>query len=149
MDQQGGLELGSPWSVAEMDVRDWAKGLQSEAGQWFAQIENRCHRPACMMGTSTTTNNTTHKSANFFVCCLVGTASAVDHGGRQRQRRSKAARATAQTVLSARTSERRDGPVREEAPHLTRSEERHGQGVGRQPIHTERSSNGSGQFGRA
>ena len=36
---------------------------------------------------------------------------------------------TAQTVPSARTSERRDGPVREEAPHLTRSEEGQGRGA--------------------
>ena len=40
--------------------------------------------------------------------------------GRQRQRRSKAERATAQTVPSSRTCERRDGLVREKAPHLER-----------------------------
>ena len=58
----------------------------------------------------------------------VETASAVDHGGRQRQRRSKAVRAATQTVPSARTS--RHGPARDEAPNLTRSEEGQGRGVG-------------------
>ena len=55
-------------------------------------------------------NNTSHftqECALFFVRCLVETASAVDHGGRQRQRRLKAARATAQAVPSAQTCERR------------------------------------------
>ena len=45
---------------------------------------------------------------------------------RQRHCRSKAARATAETVPSARTSERRHGPGRVQAPYLTRSED--GQG---------------------
>ena len=53
-----------------------------------------------------------NNECHIFVCCLVEKASA-DHGGRQRQRRSRAA-ATAQAVPSARASERRDGPVLQE-----------------------------------
>ena len=50
--------------------------------------------------------------------------------------RSKAARATAQMVLATRTSERRDGPVREEAPHLKGSEEGQGRGVEYEKLYT-------------
>ena len=81
------------------------------------------------------------KCAQFFVRCLVETASAVDHGGRQRQRHSKAAGAATQTVPSARTSERCCGPVQEEAPHLTKSEEGQGREVGSR--RTTRPSSGS------
>ena len=72
---------------------------------------------------------TTSRSPARVPCVLCNPSEqlqAVDHGWRRQRGRSKAA-AASQAVPSPRTPERRHGPCRVPAPHLTRSED----GMGR------------------
>ena len=79
---------------------------------------------------TTTTQAVCPQECPLFLCHLSRQLYAVDTGCRQRHgSRSKAA-ATSQAVPSPRTPERRNGPCRVPAPHLTRSEDGKGRGGG-------------------
>ena len=123
-----------------------------------------CHPIRCMFMRSyrqrhvrysivRTTTTTTHHPSRFpqrllFLRSFRKQLCAVSHGCRQRCRRRHRQcpppeGATTQTVPSARTSERRHGPVREYAPHLEGSEEGQGRGGGTRSTARPRSGSAS------
>ena len=108
--------VGSGWSVQPRGPVHWHWSVFNECARAHRWTDT-CALQSVRTTTTTTTQAVSFKQVAFLEQLFRKQLWAVSHGGRQRCRRRHRQcpppeEATTQTVPSARTSERRDGPVR-------------------------------------